>query len=143
MRFFVIIIAMQAFVEPSLLHPPHPGDMVAGTTLRLAASACPVCERVDFPRRVACAQCLGSVGTVALGPSGVLRGFTAVLHQPPDAQMQAPYWVGDVEFAEGVSVVGLLVDVDGEPAKGSAVEVVAVPLDNGTLTFGYRVAAGA
>jgi uncharacterized OB-fold protein len=83
------------------------------------------------------------VGTVALGPAGVLRGFTAVLHQPPDVQVQAPYWVGDVEFAEGVSVVGLLVDVDGEPALGSAVEVVAVPLDNGTLTFGYRVAAGA
>jgi uncharacterized OB-fold protein len=72
----------------------------------------------------------------------VLRGFTAVLHQPPDAQLRAPYWVGDVEFDAGVSVVGLLVGVSGEPSLGSAVEVVAVPLENGPVTFGYRVSAG-
>jgi uncharacterized OB-fold protein len=142
MRLFIMIIAMPPFVEPSLLHAPDATDVAPGATLRLAASACPACERVDFPRRVACPQCLGDVDTVALGPSGVLRGFTAVLHQPPDAQLRAPYWVGDVEFDAGVSVVGRLVGVSGEPSLDSAVEVVAVPLENGAVTFGYRVSAG-
>jgi uncharacterized OB-fold protein len=55
---------------------------------------------------------------------GSLAGATKVLHPPPGALVEAPYAVGVAEFDCGISVIGLLLDLD--PTElGQAVEVRA------------------
>jgi uncharacterized OB-fold protein len=79
-----------------------------------------------------------------LGPDAVLVGFTSVLHPPPGALVDAPYHVGVARYESGISVIGLLVDVDDvdDVRVGTPVETTSVEIAPGRLTYGFRPVAG-
>lgn len=111
-----------------------------GTSVRLAASRCQACDRVDFPRRSDCPSCGGPVTDVSLSEGAVLGGSTSVLHPPPGALVETPYNIGVAAFPEGISILGqLLVRSLDEVQLGDPLAVVATEVD-GTVTYGFRPA---
>jgi uncharacterized OB-fold protein len=118
-------------VEAALLF----ADAPVGEVTSLLASSCPACARLSFPARTQCPGCGSDSAAVQLRGPARLRAHTAVLAQPPGAQVQAPYEVGVAEFAEGICVIGLLA---GPSAIGDAVvPVVHEPYDGGRF-FAFR-----
>lgn len=113
-----------------------------GSALRLAASRCTACARVDFPRRTDCPACAATVDGIALGDGAVLAGSTSVLHPPPGSMVETPYHIGVAAFPEGISILGqLLVDALDEVQLGDPVDVVATEVD-GTVTYAFRPTTG-
>jgi uncharacterized OB-fold protein len=103
-------------------------DRGDGTAV-LAASRCPVCGFVVFPRQPWCPRCTGT-GTedAELGPAGTLVAFTGVHHPAPGSKVAPPYAVGLAEFEPGVRVAGLLTVPSVEGLRvGQAITVVAAP----------------
>lgn len=129
------------FMEPRLIEGGDAaGGAEPGSPLRLAASRCDACDRVDFPRRPTCPSCLAPTSDVALAEGAVLGGSTSVLHPPPGAMVETPYHLGVAAFPEGISVLGqLLVDSLDQIAIGDPLEVVATEVD-GTVTYAFRPA---
>ena len=74
-----------------------------------------------------------------LSSSATIRGFSAVLHQPPGALVQAPYAVALAAFPEGVAVLGT---VDGQDYRalsiGDAVTTVAKEV-GASIEYAYRL----
>lgn len=98
---------------------------VAGRPATLLASHCASCERTDFPRRPRCPRCFGEADPVALASGGRVVSSTAVLHQPPDAMIQAPYSIAMVRFDSGVEVLGVAEGDGAVLATGTAVSTEA------------------
>ena len=112
----------------------RPGDAVC-----LQGSTCEDCGRMEFPGRVECPWCGGPSVPAPLGPDAVLVGFTAVLHPAPGSLVEAPYDIGVARFAGGLHVMGLLLatPTDGV-ALGDPIEVCAVEVPDGRLTYSFR-----
>ena len=120
----------------------EPGEAVAaGARIRLAASTCGACGRVQFPARTECPACGAPASATALQARATLGPCTAVLHPPPGALVPTPYLVGVARFPEGISVMGLVVGTDQTPPPGTPVETVATALPDGRLTYAFRPAA--
>lgn len=118
-------------------------ELVPGAPAILLGSHCALCDRAEFPVRATCPSCGAVMNDLSLGPDARLRGFTAVLHQPPGALVQAPYVVGVAEFTAGIAVLGLLVGAGyDELCIGDRVRVVLTPTSAG-LTYAYEVAPDA
>lgn len=111
-----------------------------GESLRLAVSRCGLCGGVDFPVREHCSTCGATVEKTMLSARGRLGAFTAVLHPPPGGEVPVPYAVGIAAFPEGVSVLGLLHEVEPDAGRpwqiGEDVETVAVRVGP-VLTYGF------
>jgi uncharacterized OB-fold protein len=90
--------------------------------------SCPACGAESEPTR--------------LGPEATLVGFTRVLHQPPDARLNAPYAIAVAGFpAANLGVLGLLVE-PGDPdavVLGSPLRVCVYP-DERICVYGFRFA---
>jgi uncharacterized OB-fold protein len=128
-------------VAPNLFEVGPHGTLVIGAPVALAASRCPECGRPEFPRSSVCPACGAATEPISLA-RGSLVGATKVLHPPPGALVEAPYEVGVAEFDCGISVIGLLIDVDAAEL-GQAVEVRASRVgDRAGFAF-VPVAAGA
>lgn len=102
------------------------GDPTPGSSVLLIASYCAACDRWEFPSRDYCATCNVKPVEAPLSDQAQVEFVTAVLHQPPGALVQAPYAVVLAGFPEGVSVMGVVADLDYEQiAPGDRVRVVA------------------
>ena len=74
-------------------------------------------------------------GTGHAGPGGDARPLHRVLHQPPDAKVQAPYTVAVAAFdAAGIAVLGLLDRyTPGEQLRfGAKLHVTVLDYDGGS-----------
>jgi uncharacterized OB-fold protein len=135
------------FLRPDLIvGEASDGGVVPGARLRLAASHCLACSHVEFPALPTCPVCGAEATPVALSSTASLGGYTTVLHPPPGARIPVPYHVGVARFAEGIAVMGLLVEVTGFDLRiGMPVETVAFAAHDDLMTYAFRpvVAAGA
>ncbi len=116
-------------------------DLVVGNRVHLAATSCPGCHHVEFPALEHCPSCGERAAAIRLSADAELAGYTAVLHTPPGARVEVPYYVGVARFAEGICVMGLLLGVndDEQPTIGEPIEtVVARPFD-GALTYAFQL----
>ena len=78
---------------------------------------------------------------VELGPRAKVLAKTSVEYQPPDALIDAPYFVIAAAFDEGISVLGVLVDelnLD-DLQIGDEVELVAT-LVGENIGYGFQLA---
>lgn len=124
------------FLDPRLV-AEDPAEVRINRPIHLAASRCLHCDRVDFPAREACSACQHPVASHRLSSDAVLTGATAVLHAPPGAKVQPPYYVGVATFAEGIAVMGLLLAGSLEEVPlGSPVQVVAIEVAD-SLTYAF------
>lgn len=113
----------------------------AGKTARLRASRCSACGRTEFPAVDGCPACGAASEEIALGPTAVLRGFTEVLHAPPDAKLEVPYTVAVAGFPDAnLAVMGLLAEhvPAAELAAGAPLEVCVLDYGAG-LTYAFRL----
>jgi len=113
------------------------GTLEPGSPVRLKASHCAACVRWEFPARSYCPTC-GLAPTVKpLSETAHVIGFSAVLHQPPGALIQAPYAVALAAFPEGVAVLGTVPGVDhADLMIGDSVSTVAVQVGN-SIEYAY------
>jgi uncharacterized OB-fold protein len=116
------------------------GSPVVGQEALLRASSCAHCRRWEFPYRDYCPGCGGrDVVEGSLGPQARVVGTTAVLHPPPGAMVETPYTVALAAFAEGVSVLGVVMERSfDEVPLGAHVVATVVELD-GRLGYQYRL----
>jgi len=85
---------------------------------RLEAGKCSKCGGIQFPRRVICPECgAREFETVKLSGKGTLTTFTIIRVAPEGFGDLAPYAVGIVDLAEGIRVMGQVVDCDPEALK--------------------------
>jgi len=119
------------------------GHVASGSPIHLLASRCDSCHRVHFPARGECPACDGQTRATPLQEQATLDGCTAVLHPPPGALVEVPYLVGVARFAEGISIMGLVVGVAQTPAPGTPVRTVAAALPDGRLTYAFSPIATA
>ena len=110
-----------------------------GQSIQLIASRCSSCHRTEFPARDVCPACGVQSVQIELPGRGRLVGFSAVLHAPPGALIEVPYWIGVTEFDEAVSILGLIEGPGDDLAIGDEVECVALRPTEGLTTYGYRV----
>lgn len=111
-----------------------------GTPVRLAASRCTTCGRLEFPGREVCPVCGDPATSSPVGPEATLAGYTAVLHPAPGALIQPPYHVGVARLDDRLLVIGLLVDAeDRELDIGARLETVAFEVADGALTYAFRM----
>jgi uncharacterized OB-fold protein len=73
-----------------------------------------------------------------LHDNATLGTCTAVLHAPPGALVEVPYMVGVARFPEGISIMGVVVGVTQTPPQGTPLEIVAMALPDGRLTYAFR-----
>ena len=115
------------------------GSLEPGSTVRLRASHCPDCDRWEFPGRVYCPACPGKPRVEALSETAEIIGFSAVLHQPPGALVQAPYSVALAAFPEGVAVLGTVGGVAYDQLSiGDRVTTVATVV-GGSIEYSYAL----
>jgi len=76
---------------------------------------------------------------IKLSELGVLVGFSAVLHAPPGALVEVPYWIGVAQFENAISILGLIVGSGEGLEIGDDVHCVAICPAEGLMTYGYRV----
>jgi uncharacterized OB-fold protein len=131
------------WVRPDLVEIPALGrESRAGDRVALVASRCTDCGRVEFPPRSACPVDQAPAETHLLPDEGVLTGFTTVHHPPPGALVSAPYHVGVASFEGAIRVLGLLLDEDGVPARGTPIVTVATEFAPGRLTYAFTRVPG-
>ena len=105
----------------------------------LLASTCTACGRPEFPARATCPACGAEASTAPLPTAATLAGFSAVLHQPPGAKVEAPYPVGVARFPNGLAVMGLLLGAVDDAHIGMPVETVTHEPYEGATTYAFRV----
>ncbi|HEX9797851.1 MAG TPA: OB-fold domain-containing protein [Anaerolineales bacterium] len=95
--------------------------MADGDGLRLAGGLCADCGHRMIPQRAVCPACGGArVGLAAFGPDGVVRKWSDLTVSVDG--VEAPYWVGLVELAEGPV---LFVRLASQPEVGQRVRLAA------------------
>lgn len=112
-----------------------------GTQLReLRIQRCAACGQLRHPPTPACPHC-GSMARDWVVSQGTGTVFSFVVHHhPPIPPLPLPFVVAVVELAEGVRVVGNVVDVDpGAVAVGMAVEVTFVEVDQELVLPQWRL----
>lgn len=124
------------FLETTLFvadAPPEPG-----APLQLRGSHCVACQRWEFPARSYCPTCDAAVTHAGLSASGRVAGLTAVLHAPPDVQIDVPYTVALVDFPEGISVLGVVPGLRFDEIEiGDPVSTVAMTVGT-DIGYGFR-----
>jgi uncharacterized OB-fold protein len=119
---------------------PDGGTMTPGAGARLSGTRCPACGRVEFPRRARCPACRTESEPYLLSSEGVLVGFTSVLHPPPGARVDVPYWVGVARFSDDLCVMGLLeLPIPEELSIGLPLTTVVLEPADGLYTYGFRI----
>ena len=101
----------------------------------LIGSRCLACATWAFPRTFLCPnpECADrSVEDARLSRSGRLASWTVVHFPPPPPYVPPdpfqPFAIGEVEFPEGIQVIGPLVEYDfGRLAIGMSMETVVEP----------------
>ena len=107
----------------------------SGDEARLIASRCLSCETYAFPRSFTCPNpaCDGrDVEDAELSRTGTLASFTIVHYPPPPPYVAPdpfePFAIGEVEFAEGIQVVGPITGCEpGDLEMRMQVETVVEP----------------
>lgn len=128
--------AESALIDPRLFAP---GTLpLDGASATLAGSRCTSCGRHEFPVRATCPVCSSSAEVVPLSAAGVITGYSAVLHQPPGALVEAPYPVAAVALPEGITVLGI-VDGPWEVIHLGAPVVTVMRLIGDRLGFAFRL----
>ena len=80
----------------------------------LKGSKCLDCNRILFPARSRCPECLSSnINEIPLGKKGSLYSYTTVYI--PSKNFEPPYTVGYVELEEGVRIFGQI-DIEEDQA---------------------------
>jgi uncharacterized OB-fold protein len=111
-----------------------------GQSIQLRASRCSSCHRTEFPARGICPACAAQSVQVELSGRGRLVGFSAVLHAPPGALVEVPYWIGVTQFDEAVSILGLIEGPGEGLVIGDEVECIVLCPAEGLTTYGFRLA---
>jgi uncharacterized OB-fold protein len=121
-------------------------DLLVETTegLALRGSRCTSCRRAEFPARSICPACQSPSDPFPLGPHARLGSATSVLHAPPGAQVTVPYTVAVARFDGNLSVLGLLDSDPGPepPPPDTPLEVVSYVLDDGSVSYAFRLRSG-
>jgi len=101
----------------SVLEPDGSGE------LRIAASRCPECGDVRFPRREFCVNDGLPNDPVQLAGTGVI--YEAVFVGVPPGGFDEPFWAGYIDLDEGVRLFAQIARADGEdaPTHGQRVEM--------------------
>lgn len=111
-------------------------------TATLYASRCALCGRTHFPPKDGCPDCFAeSAERIALSGTGTIHAFTVVRTALPG--FTAPYGLLQVDYPEGVRVVGQLAGVDdfATVRAGMEVRVETGPVrqdGTGQDVIGYR-----
>ena len=100
----------------------------------LIGSKCPTCGHYYFPKAIICRNpnCKASKGVeqVLLSNRGKLWSYTVQYYKPPPPfpaqEPFTPFAIGEVEFPEGVKVVGMMVGCDHEKDLKLNMEVETV-----------------
>ncbi|WP_219413758.1 Zn-ribbon domain-containing OB-fold protein [Pseudonocardia nigra] len=122
--------------------PMLPADVYDTESGTLYGSRCATCGTTHFPPKGGCPDCFGeSVERVALSQRGRVHACTVVHSALPG--FSAPYALAQVDFPEGVRVVGQLAGVEDPSAVAAGSQVVletgAVRVDpSGEEVIGYR-----
>ena len=111
----------------------------------LIGKECKTCGTVYFPPRHVCPKCRrkGKIVERKLKGTGKVLTYTEV-HVPPDGfEEQAPYIIAIVEFDEGASVTGQIVNCKkGEMRIGMPVEVcfrrISEDGESGIILYGFK-----
>jgi uncharacterized OB-fold protein len=110
-----------------------------GEPLRLWASHCGGCGRMEFPAAPACPACGQPSPVEDLASEAILVGYTSVLHAPPGSKIPVPYSVGVACFGDELCVMGLLEEAAHEPRVGAAVTTVACSVAGEAVTYAFRL----
>ena len=117
---------------------------------RLIGSKCKTCGTVSFPKSPVCRnpKCKNKrdVGEVLLTRRGELMSFTLVCYPPPPPYVSpkpfVPFIVGEVEFPEGIAIIGQISGCKYEDLRiGMEVEMVVDKLfedDGGNEVVGWK-----
>jgi hypothetical protein len=85
---------------------------------RLTAIRCGQCGEIAVPPKEYCPRCQERAWSVVpLSGDGTIASFTIIRVAPRGHQDEAPYAVAVVRLAEGVSLLGRLVDIPLEHLK--------------------------
>lgn len=85
---------------------------------RLTAIRCGQCGELAIPPKEFCPRCQERAwSAVPLSGSGIIASFTVIRVGPRGYQEETPYAVAVVRLAEGVSLLGRIVDVPIESLK--------------------------
>lgn len=133
-------MSSRAIVRDNLIVTVADAVPEAGDLVRLAATRCTRCGRLEFPGRQSCPTCTDLAYSSPVGPDATLAAFTAVLHPAPGALIAPPYHVGVARFPEGLCVIGILLNADElELATGLLLETVMFEAAPDRLTYAFRV----
>lgn len=111
---------------------------------RMEAGKCKKCGKVCFPPRLICPVCgHREFETVKLAGNGTVKTFTVIRVAPTGFEDLAPYAVGIVELADGVSTMMQIADCDPEELSvGMPVRIefrlVQEEGHHGVLMYGYK-----
>jgi uncharacterized protein len=117
---------------------------------RFIASRCKQCGTVSFPKSPVCGNpnCNDKtqVEDTLLSPQGKLLSYTLICYPPPPPFVApkpfVPFSIGDVEFAEGVAIIGQMTGRKYEDLKvGMKVEMVVDKLfedEQGNEVVGWK-----
>lgn len=111
---------------------------------RLEAGKCKKCGTVNFPPRLVCPACTSKeFETIHLAETGKILTYTIIRVPPHQFADQAPYAVAIVELADGVKVMGQVVDCDFDKIKtGLKVKFefrkIYADGEAGVLYYGYK-----
>ncbi len=125
-----------ADISTSVRTPLDASLFVDGPQPHLLASRCAECNSLTFPQQSACPRCSSlAVAVEGLPSRGTLWTWTSQHFVPKapyrgseDPASFTPWYVGYVEFDEGLVVEGRLTGIDDRlPMIGEAMHVVVVP----------------
>ena len=111
---------------------------------RMEAGKCKKCGKICFPPRLVCPVCGNrEFETVKLPQEGKLKTYTVIRVAPSGFEDMAPYAVGIVEFAGGVSAMMQIADCAPEELSiGMQVKIefrrVQEEGHHGILMYGYK-----
>ena len=98
--------------------------MVEAGEPMLKGCRCSNCQKVFFPPRNRCSECLSpDVSPIPLGANGRLYSYTTV--HIPSKHFKPPYMIGYLELESGIRVFGQIRLKKGQPMKmGQPMKVV-------------------
>ncbi|MGQ9672762.1 MAG: Zn-ribbon domain-containing OB-fold protein [Candidatus Aminicenantales bacterium] len=111
---------------------------------RLEAGRCKNCGFIAFPPRLICPACKGrEFETTRLPETGKILTYTIIRVPPQPFIDQAPYAVGIAELANGVRLMGQIVDCAFEELKmGLPVRIEFRKIyqegESGVIYYGYK-----
>jgi uncharacterized OB-fold protein len=133
------------WLAEGLIWPTDQAGARPGQSVRLQGERCHDCARASFPSTGSCTWCGGPTDAFALASTGTLVAATTVLHSTPGCELETPYVVCLLRFAEaGLDVLGRVLQVDDltQLVLGAQLDVVAdAPFRDGRQHFAFRRAA--